>query len=189
MPHVVTLSGEKEVILMPENIWWTILIQGIGFLGMACTVLAFQYKQYRKLVGLRGATELLFCIQYLLLGAYSGAAADFVGCLRNGIFLECDRRKKSLRPWRWLFCLVFVGMSLLTWAGPKSLLSAVAKVASTIGYGSSSARTIRLITLCSSSCWLIYNTLVFSLAGILCEVVTLISVLIGIVRFDILKQA
>ena len=30
--------------------------------------------------------------------------------------------------------------------------------------------------------------LVFSLAGILCEVVTLVSVLIGIVRFDILKQ-
>lgn len=173
---------------MPENIWWTVLIQGIGFLGMACTVLAFQYKQYRKLVGLRGATELLFGIQYLLLGAYSGAAADFVGCLRNGIFLVCDKKKKSLRPWRWVFCFVFAGMSLLTWAGPKSLLSAVAKVASTIGYGSSSARTIRLITLCSS-CWLIYNTLVFSLAGILCEVVTLTSVVIGIVRFDILKRA
>lgn len=174
---------------MPDSIWWVIPVQGIGFLGMACTVLAFQCKGYRKLVGLRGATELLFGLQYILLGAYSGAAADFVGCVRNGIFLECDRRQKSLKPWRLLFCGVFVAMSLLTWAGPKSLLSAVAKVASTIGYGSSNPRLIRLITLCSSSCWLIYNALVFSLAGIVCEVITLAAVLIGILRFDILKRA
>ena len=173
---------------MPESVWWIILVQGLGFLGMGCTVLAFQCKEYRKLVGLRGATELFFGVQYILLGAYSGAAVDFLGCFRNWVFLECDRKGRSLRIWRFLFCLVFVGVALLTWAGPKSLLSAVAKVASTIGYGSSSPRTIRLITLCSSSCWLIYNTLVFSLAGILCEVVTLVSVLIGSVRFDILKQ-
>ena len=174
---------------MPESVWWVILVQGIGFLGMACTVLAFQCKGYRKLVGLRGATELLFCLQYILLGAYSGAVADFVGCLRNGIFLECDRRKRSLRPWRLVFCGIFVILSLLTWAGPKSLLSAVAKVASTIGYGSSDPRLIRLITLCSSCCWLIYNALVFSLAGIVCEVITLATVLIGILRFDLRKQA
>ena len=174
---------------MPDSVWWVILVQGIGFLGMACTVLAFQCKGYRKLVGLRGATELLFGLQYLLLGAYSGAAADFVGCLRNGIFLDCDRKGKSLRGWRLVFCVVFVSMSLLTWAGPKSLLSAVAKVASTIAYGSSNPRVIRLITLCSSSCWLVYNALVFSLAGIVCEVITLAAVLIGILRFDILKRA
>ena len=163
-------------------------MQGIGFLGIACSVLAFQYKQYRRLVGLRAATELFFGIQYLLLGAYSGAAADFLGCIRNGVFLRCDRKGTSLRPWRILFCLVFAGVSLLTWAGPKSLLSAVAKVASTIAYGSSNPRLIRLITLCSSCCWLIYNSLVFSLAGILCEIVTLASVLVGILRFDLLGK-
>lgn len=174
---------------MPDNLWWVILVQGIGFLGIACSMLAFQYKQYRQLVGLRAATELFFGIQYLLLGAYSGAAVDFLGCFRNWVFLDCDKKGKSLRPWRIFFSCVFVGVSLLTWAGPKSLLSAVAKVASTIAYGSSNPRLIRFITLCSSSCWLIYNTLVFSIAGVLGEVLTLTSVLIGIVRFDILNKA
>ena len=174
---------------MPESVWWIILVQGLGFLGMGCTVLAFQCKEYRKLVGLRGATELFFGVQYILLGAYSGAAVDFLGCFRNWVFLECDRKGRSLRIWRFLFCLVFVGVALLTWAGPKSLLSAVAKVASTIGYGSSNPRLIRLITLCSSSCWLVYNALIFSLGGVVGEVITLASVLIGILRFDILKRA
>lgn len=173
---------------MPESIWWTVLVQGIGFLGIACSILAFQYKGYRPLVALRAATELFFGIQYILLGAYSGAAMDFLGVFRNGIFLDCDKRGKSLRPWRLFFSVVFVGATLLTWAGPKSILSAVAKVASTIGYGSSNPRLIRLIVLCSSTCWLIYNSLVFSLAGVLGEVVTLASVLIGILRFDILGK-
>lgn len=174
---------------MPDNLWWVILVQGIGFLGIACSVLAFQCKEYRPLIWLRGANELFFAIQYLLLGAYSGAAVDFLGCFRNWVFLDCDKKGKSLRPWRIFFSCVFVGVSLLTWAGPKSLLSAVAKVASTIAYGSSNPRLIRFITLCSSSCWLIYNTLVFSIAGVLGEVLTLTSVLIGIVRFDILNKA
>jgi len=174
---------------MPDNLWWIILVQGIGFLGIACAVLAFQCKEYRPLVWLRGANELFFAIQYLLLGAYSGAAVDFLGCFRNLVFLDCDKKGKSLRPWRIFFSCVFAGVSLLTWAGPKSLLSAVAKVASTIAYGSSSPRLIRFITLCSASCWLIYNSLVFSVAGILGEILTLTSVLIGIVRFDILDKA
>ena len=173
---------------MPDNIWWTILVQGIGFLGIACSILAFQYKQYRPLVTLRAATELFFGIQYILLGAYSGAAMDFLGCFRNWVFLDCDKKGKSLRPWRILFSVIFVAATLLTWAGPKSLLSAVAKVASTVAYGSSNPRLIRFITLCSSSCWLIYNLLVFSLAGVLGEVITLASVLIGILRFDILGK-
>ena len=173
---------------MPENIWWAILVQGIGFLGIACSILAFQYKQYRPLVTLRAATELFFGIQYILLGAYSGAAMDFLGCFRNWVFLDCDKKGKSLRPWRILFSVIFVAATLLTWAGPKSLLSAVAKVASTVAYGSSNPRLIRFITLCSSSCWLIYNLLVFSLAGVLGEVITLASVLIGILRFDILGK-
>lgn len=171
---------------MPEHLGWLILVQGIGFLGVACSVLAFQYKQYRQLVGLRAATELFFGIQYLLLGAYSGAAVDFLGCFRNWVFLSCNRREKSLRPWRILFSVIFVGVALLPWDGPKSLLSAVAKVASTVAYGSSNPRLIRFITLCSSSCWLIYNFAVFSIAGVLGEVLTLTSVLIGILRFDIL---
>ncbi len=174
---------------MPETIWWTILVQGIGFMGIACSILAFQYKQYRPLVTLRAATELFFGIQYILLGAYSGAAMDFLGCFRNWVFLDCDKKGKSLRPWRILFSVIFVAATLLTWAGPKSLLSAVAKVASTVAYGSSNPRLIRFITLCSSSCWLIYNSLVFSLAGVLGEIITLTSVLIGIIRFDILPRA
>lgn len=173
---------------MPDNLWWVILVQGIGFLGIACSVLAFQYKQYRRLVGLRAATELFFGIQYILLGAYSGAAVDFLGCFRNWVFLDCNKKGKSLRPWRIFFSAIFLGVSLLTWAGPISLLSAVAKVASTIAYGSSNPRLIRLIVLCSSTCWLIYNSLVFSLAGVLGEIITLASVLIGILRFDILGK-
>ena len=182
---MIPLVREKGVTFMPDHFWWTVLVQGIGFLGIACTILAFQCKQYRALVGLRGATELCFGIQYVLLGAYSGAAADFMGCVRNWVFLDRDRKGKPLRSWRVVFCIIFVAMSLLTWAGPKSLLSAVAKVASTIAYGSSSPRLIRFITLCSSGCWLVYNTLVFSVAGVLGEVVTLTTVIIGILRFDL----
>ena len=171
---------------MEDTIWWTILVQGIGFVGVISTLVAYQCKQYKWIIGLRTLNELAFTVQYLFLGAYTGVAVGVLGCVRNGIFLHLNRRGKSTRLWRGVFCLVFVVASLLTWSGFKSILTAVAKVASTISYGSPNPRLIRLVTLCSSTCWLIYNSYVASAAGVLGELVTLTSVVVGIVRFDLM---
>lgn len=173
---------------MEQSIWWTILVQGIGFVGVVATLAAYQCRQYKWIIGLRTLNELAFTVQYLFLGAWTGAAVGVLGCVRNGIFLRLNRQGKSTKLWRVVFCVIFVAASLLTWSGFKSILTSVAKVASTISYGSPNPRLIRLVTLCSSACWLLYNFYVASAAGVLGEVVTLTSVLIGIVRFDLLGQ-
>lgn len=171
-----------------EISWNWIVIQSVGVLGIAAGVAAFQCSEHKRLILFRTANELLFAIQYLLLGAYTGAAMNLVGCVRNVIFGKMVERGKSTISGRILFSLLFVVFSIFTWAGMKSILIGIAKVVSTFAYGSSKTSVVRIMIFCTSLAWLVYNFLVGSYAGCLCELFTLISIIVGIVRIDISKR-
>jgi hypothetical protein len=57
--------------------------------------------------------------------------------------------------------------------------------AMTIGLSMKDARAIRICGFVNSPCWLIYNCLVFSLGGILSEVLGLVSVISAYIRMDL----
>lgn len=165
-----------------------ILIQLIGVLGILVSVAAFQCKKHRHILNLRTLSEFIFAVQYLLLGAYTGMAADLLGCLRNQIFTRQIAKGKKTTGSIAVFSLAFTLFGILTWEGPKSILVIFAKVLSTVAYGNENPTVVRTIILLTSSSWLIYNIYVFSLAGIACEVVTLVSLIVGIIRMDVLPK-
>ena len=47
---------------------------------------------------------------------------------------------------------------------------------------------VRGIIFVTCSSWLIYNYCVFSIAGVLCEAFTLISLIIGVIRLDVIPH-
>ena len=49
------------------------IIQLIGFLGLAISILAFQFKKHRGIVLCKALSELTFSLQYILLGARTAA--------------------------------------------------------------------------------------------------------------------
>ena len=64
-----------------------------------------------------------------------------------------------------------------------SILSIVAKLISTISYSIDNPHKMRLLNLPSAGCWLVYNFVAFTLAGVVNEVMTLGSILIAEFRF------
>ena len=165
-----------------------IIIQGIGGLGILASIIAFQCKKHNQILFFRALNEFIFAIQYILLGAYTGAAMDLIGVFRNIIFTKRAEKNKSTKPYIILFSIIFTVFGILTTQGFKSILVISAKVLSTIAYGNTNPTILRLIILVTSTCWLIYNIFVFSLAGILCEVFTLLSIITAIIRINILKK-
>ena len=178
------MQGERSEKMDFMNI----VIQGIGVLGILASILSFQCKKHNRLMALRTANELLFAIQYGLLGAYTGLAMNLIGCVRNTVFTEMVKRNKSTMLMRYLFSGAFVLFTILTWDGYKSILSGFAKVVSTFAYGSPNTKLVRALILLTSSCWFFYNLLVRSYAGVACETFTIISILVGIIRLDIRKK-
>lgn len=161
---------------------FNIFIQFIGVCGVICSLIAFQCKTHGKILFFRTMNEFLFGIQYIFLGAYTGAAMNFLGCARNIFFAQQVKKKQKTVISRIAFSIFFIIMVVFTWSGSKSLLIGIAKVASTFAYGCKNTVVMRIIILVTSTAWLIYNIQAGSLAGMLCEIFTLGSIIVALLR-------
>lgn len=168
------------------NIAFEIFVQLLGGLGILCSFISFQCKNHNKILFFRTMNELLFGIQYFFLGAYTGMAMNFVGCVRNVIFSNRVAKGKKTGPFIALFSVLFTIFGVVTWQGPKSILIIVAKVLSTVAYGNKNTTVVRSIVLVTSSSWLVYNVFAGSIAGVICEVLTVFSIVSALIRLDLM---
>ncbi len=168
--------------------YYDFIIQVIGYIGLSCSVIAFQCKEHKKVMIFRTLNEMFFAVQYFFLESYTGVAMNLIGSARNMIFARRVEKEKSTTMWQILFSIIFIVMGLITSKGLISIMVIIAKVVTTIAYSMKNTKYIRLLTLPTSICWLIYNIACNSSAGILCEAFTICSIITSIIRIDILKK-
>lgn len=162
-----------------------LIIQGIGIVGVACFIISYQIKSNKALYLMQTAGTGLFCIQFVLLGAWSGCFNLMMIIIRN-IMLTKSAKHEWLKWKGWVLVIIAICTVILvfTWAGPLSLLPFIAMVGSTIGYWTNNAQKIRLSNLvCASPAWLVYDVFVGSIGGVLNESITVISILISVYRY------
>ncbi len=164
-------------------IWFDILVQALGFIGIGLNIIALQFNKHWKIVLLRTIGSALFVVQYILLGAYTGAAMDGIGLIRNLLFMWLVSKEKPTQIYIVIFCIITVGIGIYTWEGWLSILAIIAKVVSTIGYGIRSPRLIRALNIPSNGCWIAYNTVHLSIAGVIDACLGIASAIIGEIRY------
>ncbi len=164
------------------------IAQAVGFAGIIVSVISFQFKDHKKLMMLRAANELLLGLQYLLLGAYTGMAMNFIGVVRDVVFADMVKKEKNTLKARAFFSAIFAISGFFTYDGFKTIFSSGAKVVSTCLYGSSNTAVVRTGVLFTNLSWLVYDLAVESYAGCLSDIITIVSVVIAIFRIDIKKK-
>lgn len=165
---------------------WLIDLLGVGILIGG--FVSFQNNKHNNIVLMKVCTDLMFTLQYLLLGAYSGAVMDMVGIVRNLILMRAanDRKKQIIATL--VFVFILTGAGILTWAGPVSLLAIIGKIFTTVAFGFRNPKILRALTIPSCILWAIYDALTGSFAGVLYEMLGLISIIIAYVRFDLIPH-
>ena len=162
-----------------------IFIQGIGFLGVIAFIVSYQIKSNRALYIFQLLGSLLFCIQFFMLGAYSGCLSMLLNILRYALLTKYNEWKWVQRKeLAWAVCAAFAVVLIFTWAGPVTILTFLASSVSTIFYWTNNAKMIRGANLfCASPCWLMYDIYAGSWGGVLNEAITLTSIIVSVVRF------
>ena len=161
------------------------MIQLIGFAGVLFFLVSYQVRSNRRLFILQTLGCLTFCVQFTLLGAYSGCLSLLVNIARNTMLTKYqDCKVIRWKGWAAVFSALSLAFALLTWNGPASLLPAVGTSAGTIACWTNNARTIRVVNLTlGCPCALVYDALAGSWAGVLNESLTIAAILISIFRF------
>ncbi len=160
------------------------IIQGIGFLGVALFIISYQIRSNRALFLCQLVGCIVFCVQFFLMGANTGAISLIINIVRNLLLLKSNH-------WKWARSQVtlaviissLLAMTIYTWAGWISVLPFVSVTVTSIGYWTKNAQKIRLSQLFGSPCTLLYDILVHSWGGAINEAIAILSIIISIIRF------
>ena len=156
----------------------------LGFISVGLFFYSYQCTEKRKLMAIQTVATALSCVQYLLIGAFSGFALNIVCIIRNLAFYYRDKYKRTDLVIPVIFALSMAVASAFSWEGIHSLLITLGLVVNTICMGIFDAKDFRKTILISSTLILVYNIFAFSYSGILSESISLVSVVIGIIRYS-----
>ena len=175
-----------------------IIAQAAGICGMLATVLSFQQKGKARILTFQLFGAVLFVINFALLGAISGAILNFVAIIRALIFIFEDKIHGDHPAWTIgltaVYVLSYVSVFTVFGKEPTALnlivevLPVIAMTIATIAFRYKEDKVLRRVTFISSPLWLTYNTVFFSLGGIIGETLNLCSALIGTLRLDRKKK-
>ena len=157
--------------------------QILGIIATLIFVISYQANTKNKVLFLQVLAVICICVSYLLLGAISGFVLNIICLIRNICFLLIKKEGKV--KWILTFALILgmIGGGILSWQGPISLLFLVALSINTFFLSLGVPQKLRYSILVTSPMALIYNIAVFSIGGIANELLSIISSVIGILRF------
>jgi len=154
-----------------------------GLLG-----LSYLAKKRKMVVILDIVSMVCGIVAFILLGADLGMAMSVIILLANFYYLW-DENKHSARERKKLhkrdyvvLAVVLMGIAVVTWLtydGPLSLLSVVATVIYEVSIWQKSTKVYKFLGIPVALCWMLYNGVVRSIFGVVCEAVMLGTSVVG----------
>ena len=164
--------------------YFTLLGHTLGFISVGLFFYSYQRTQKSKIMLIQTIATALSCVQYLLIGATSGFALNIVCIIRNFAFYYREKNNKTDLATPIFFTIAMAVVSCFSWEGVRSLLITMGLVINTFCMGVFDAKDFRKTILISSALILEYNIFALSYSGMLSETISLISVVIGIIRYS-----
>ena len=165
----------------------TLIGHSLGFISVALFFYSYQRTQKRKIMIIQTVATALSCVQYLLIGAFSGFALNVVCIIRNFIIFRKDLKIFSYGFWPYALAALMGVMGAVSWQGPMSLLIIVALVANTLFLYFPNVQNLRKSIVITSTMVLIYNAYFSVWGGVFNEMIAISSVIIGIYRYRKVK--
>lgn len=163
--------------------------QIIGYVAIAESFLIYISKTRRKMVMLKLIDDILWLVSYLLTGAYTGAILCAVGVGREIVFYNRDRSRVCASM---LWLPFFIAVTLISPAASMisgaedahALLPAIGSVLAVIQFYESSPVVMRRLGFPAQTLWLLYTIYHHNTAGIVGNVILLLSAVVGEVRMQ-----
>ncbi len=165
-----------------------IAAQIIGLLAVATFLLSYQQKKRNHIIWLNFASRCLYILQYLLLGAFTGAILDILAAVSSAFSgkKHADFIKKHVKWFVIIINACFLAVGLVLAFINKSFLDffALAGVLFEINaLWLTDERAIRWVSLFAAPFWFIYNFLSGAYGSAIGNIFTILSILIAMMRY------
>lgn len=159
---------------------YTIIAQIIGLIGSAVMILSYQIKKPKSFILVQGLGGTLFAINFFMLGAYTGALLNGINILRS-LLMTKVKKHRQLVP---IFLIaIYIVATIFTYNGLISIAVLIAQSVGTISFYINNDKIMKLSSLIVvSPLWLVHNIVTRSIGGVLCEAVSIVSLIVYIIR-------
>ena len=165
-----------------------IAAQIIGYIAVAENLLIYLSNRRDHILLFKFISDALWLINYLLIGGFTGAALNIVAMTREAVFSVRDRFAWAGSKW------IPVLFLLLTWISPAMewiatgrftwlpVLPAFGSMILLFGFYIRSTMLCKVTSLLGNGLWLTYAALLSNWAGVIGNILLLISAIIGIIH-------
>jgi hypothetical protein len=162
----------------------------VGLSAVACFLLSYLQSKRRRIVALNLTSRILYVAQYLILGAWEGAALDVIGAVSAA--LAQNRDKGWLRKWAThVFVAVnvaLIAVGLLLYRNIFSLLPLLGVLLQTDALWLKKEKHIRILSIIGCPFWFAYNFQSGAYGSCAGDFLACVSLCISLVRYDILGR-
>ena len=158
-----------------------VISQVAGFIAAILSLIAYHRKKKNKIFQTMMIANILDIIHYILLGAYSGCITKVITFDRNEIIIVKEKNKKlnNNLVLMSLFLLYLIS-GILTYKNKFSILPIIAAMIYLYFVWNGNELKIKKCAFYCYLLWLIYNVCVFSIVGIVSNIVSIISTFIAV---------
>lgn len=164
-----------------------ILAQIIGISAVVFYLLSYQCKRRRNIIVVNIISRILYVVQYVLLGAFVGAALDFSGMIASFAAEKKDKfinkRFGKVIPYVMAVLLVAVGLSV--YENVFSILAICGILLETTAFWITNETKIRIVSFLAAPFWLVYNIVNQAYGSAIGCVLAMVSIAIAMVRYDL----
>ena len=156
-------------------------IQGGGLLGAVFAFIAFQCKKHFSIMIVKTCSALCFVLQFALMKAYTGLAMNIFGVIVLVTDAILVAKNVKTLPFVIASSILCVAIGAFSWVSAASLLAITGELIVTVAFGIKDPDRVRYVYFFGSLCWLVYDSIYFTLGGIVTEVFSLVSIIIATV--------
>lgn len=162
--------------------------QIIGFAAVGLYLLSYQLKRRSQIVWVTCISNALYVLQYILLGAFSGAVMDVMSTVSSFFAAKKNdapfNRFPRILGWSNMIIIAAVGLiSACLQREWIELLPIAGALFQTGGLWCNNEQTIRKLGLCSAPFWLIYNYISHAYGPALGSLIAIISIIVSLIRY------
>lgn len=171
---------------------YEIIAQAVGIVAMVFNILSFQQKSPKGVLTFQLVGGFLFSIHFFMLDAIVGCLLNVIAVIRALIYLNREKLHTDRLSWLMGFIILYILSYALTFAvfgkeftvfnGFIELLPVIGMTVQTISFRLNRVNAIRVYGLVGSSTWLVYNIINVAIGAIVCEVMSLISITVSLLR-------
>lgn len=163
----------------------------VGVIAVTLYFLGYLQKKRQNIILFNVTSRILYILQYILLGAFSGAALDVAGAV-SSILAERKNKISLIKKHTKLFVIIMdiiiVIVGLFLYKSIFDVLPIIGVLLHTTAFWIDDEKAIRRVSFLGSPFWLVYNFVSGAYPSCIGDILSMVSIAIAMVRYGDFKK-